>query len=166
MTILRLPALTSFPLEEVFPPFSHTPPRVNASVLAHLQPKTDRYPFYILSARPSQGACEPLETRPVLERALNALCLPHALQLLPLWRQKERSSADPPGLPLSAALGWLRISEGVCPQQWLKDLRQAFHNGKPCRRAERENSIAKIGPGKISTVVFAKLFKINFKTLV
>lgn len=44
--------LTSLPLEEVFPPFSHTPPRVNASVLAHLQPKTYPYPFHILTAPP------------------------------------------------------------------------------------------------------------------
>lgn len=52
MMILRLSALSSLPLEEVFPPLSHTSPRVNASVLAHLQPKTYPSPFHILSAPP------------------------------------------------------------------------------------------------------------------
>lgn len=79
-------------------------------------------------------ACEPLDTRPVLDWALNALWLPHFSQTpCSCSHCGGRRSALPLILQASRccpALGWLHISEGVCPRQWLIELRQAFHKGK------------------------------------
>lgn len=83
---------------------------------------------------PSPWPCEPLDTRPVLDWALNALRLPHFSQTpCSCSHCGGRRSAPPLSLQASRwcpALGWLHISEGVCPAQWLAELRQAFHKGK------------------------------------
>lgn len=58
---------SSSPLEEVFSPFSHTPLRVIANVLANLQPKHIPFPFTAVSVSTSPLVCEPGDTRPMLD---------------------------------------------------------------------------------------------------
>lgn len=104
--ILRLSALTSLPLEDVFPPFSRTLPRFNASVLAHLQPKTYPSPFHILTAPPPRDRVSSwTQGRSLTEpwMLFGRHTFPKRLAAAPIvaeWEQKECSSADPSGLLL------------------------------------------------------------------